>query len=168
MVNVVLDANCWCARVDETLLGAAGPGTGAFEKAYQIGKVVIDDGGHIKQQYTESRRGFGEQLFNIFFEDGVLSGKIHLVPSGGSGNLRRRLLAAGLPRKELPYFYAAAASKAGYIVSNDIDFFDPTLKRANEAAKARAKARRNGCVCRLARDEIGCEIYCMDGFLAAA
>lgn len=167
MVATVLDANCWCARVDELLAGNVGVATQAFSKAQHQGKIVFDDEGHIKQQYIDARKGFGEQLFNVFFEEAVLSGTVKIVSSASDQKIRNSLIASGLPRKELHYFYAAHASSASYIVSEDIDFFDPKLKTAKEPAKTRAKTSRKGCICKLVRKLIGAEIYCLNGYLNA-
>lgn len=167
MVNTVLDANCWCARIDELMRGNDGLGVRAYSKAESIGKIVFDNDGHIRQQYIDARKGFGEQIFNIFFEEAVLKGKIEMVPSGGNATLRNHLILAGLPRKELHYFQAAHSANAAYIVSEDIDFFEPKLKAASERSKARAKANRTGCICKLARKLIGAEIFCLDDYVNA-
>jgi hypothetical protein len=167
MVATVLDANCWCARVDEVLSDTSGIAIKAFEKAQALGKIVFDNDGHIRQQYIDARKGFGEQLFNAFFEQAVLRGTVQIVANVGNQQLRKQLIASGLPRKELHYFQAADTAKAAFIVSEDIDFFDPKLKRANESAKRRAKSARTGCICKLSRTMIGAEIYCLNGYLGA-
>lgn len=148
-MSTVFDANCWCERVDEELGGAGGRATGAFSKAEATGKIVLDDDGFIKHQYCAARRGFGEKLFDQVFEAYALRGKILISPKGRDPALTRSLRAIGVPRGEQPYFHAAKNVSAQYLVSEDIDFFDPTLKRSSVQAKARAKQQRNGCVCRL-------------------
>lgn len=166
MVSTIFDANCWCERVDEEVGGQGGRATNAFSKAELLGQIVLDDEGHIKHQYCAARRGFGEKLFDLVFEAYALRGKVLIAPRNRDPALTRALRTVGVPNGEHAYFHAANTVGAEYLVSEDIDFFDPTLKRANAQAKARAKQRRNGCACRLARN-MGCEVYCIDGYLAA-
>lgn len=166
MVSTVFDANCWCERVDEEISSVTGRATAAFSKAEINGNIVLDEGGMIKHQYCAARRGFGERLFDQVFEIYALRGKVLISPSTRDPMLTRSLRTIGVPGGEHPYFHAANNVKAAFLVSEDIDFFDPNLKMASVKAKQRAKQRRNGCACKLAR-KIGCEIYCIEGFLAA-
>lgn len=166
MVSTVFDANCWCERVDEEVSGNGGRASDAFLKAAHLGYIVLDEDGVIKHQYCAARRGFGERLFDQIFEAYALRGKIRISPCGRDSKLTRSLREIGVPKGEHAYFHAANNCEAKFLVSEDIDFFDPKLKKAETGAKKKAKQRRNGCGCKLARG-FGCEVYCIDGYLAA-
>ena len=167
MVKTVFDANCWCERVDEETKKESGRATLAFEKAEADGKIVLDDEGYIKHQYCAARRGFGEKLFDIMFEAYSLRGRILISPKSKNQALGKALRDLGVPRSEHPYFHAANNVEAQFIVSEDIDFFDPSQKQGTAKAKAKAKTQRKGCVCKFARKSLGCEVICLEGYVAA-
>lgn len=79
MSDTVFDANCWGAYVDDQLQNSPGIATQSFAKAASLGSILFDSGHLVRQQYVQTRRGFGEQLFDIFFEKGVLSRTVRLV-----------------------------------------------------------------------------------------
>ena len=66
--------------------------------------------------------------------------------------LRTRL---GFPKNDLVYIAVANVTQTKYLVTDDIDFFDPTLKRAEQPAKRRARDERRGAVCRYLRERMG-------------
>lgn len=157
----VFDANCWSSYVDEELSGSAGLASAAFEKAKSLGRILFDGGGLMRQQYLQVKRGFGEDLFEAFFEAGVLSGKVRLVAAAADQQLRQCLLGLGVPQGEHIYFRTAKSGDAKHIISEDIDFFDPTLKQRGEAEKSNARLNSSGCVCKEFRKNHGILIFCI-------
>lgn len=164
--HTVVDANCWSQFVDEEVANINGVARATFAKAQTVGAILLDEGGLIKSQYAQVKRGIGELLFEGFFEKGVLAGTIRLVSAAADQQLRQCLLGLGVPQGEHIYFRTAKSGGAKHIVSEDIDFFDPNYKQRGEAEKARIKQRANGAVCKEFRRNHGILILCMDGFTA--
>lgn len=165
----VIDANCWSAYVDEAASGNPGRATDTYKRAQTLGAVLLDEGQLIRQQYLNVRQGFGEAWFNAFFEDGVVRGKVKLVSASGNRDFVKSLKGLGVPASEFIYFKVAISGGATYIISEDIDFFEPSLKKAGHKAEAKrtmVKMRATGCVCRYFKNGHGIQIKCMDAFLA--
>ena len=165
--NVVIDANCWSAYVDESVRGdTKGLAISTYETASKLGAIIFDSGLLIRQQYVQGKRGIGEQLFETFFERGVLSGTVRLVAVNPSKDVFKHLQTLGVPRKEHIYFHTACAGGASHLVSEDIDFFDPTLKGKSALHTRRAKKKGKGRVCREFSKTKGITICCMETFVA--
>ena len=105
----------------------------------------------------------GDQLFNEWFTDNLNKGlqregkHIQYVdPSIDSQILKKIHIKFGLPRggqdKEL--IKAANVTTYRYILTNDIDLFDPKKKTAPRKEKERIKKGRKGRLCQFLRKEL--------------
>lgn len=64
----------------------------------------------------------------------------------------------GLPRnnsKDIHFIICANHTDIKYILTNDIDFFDPRMKNASSEEKERIKNQRTGRLCRFLERELG-------------
>lgn len=163
----VIDANCWSAYVDEHAAGIDGVAIATFRRAQGLGKILFDELLSIRQQYVNVKRGFGETLLSKFFDDGVIFGHVKLIAVPPCVQTRKELLSLGIPAPEHIYFRTAKAGGANYIVSEDIDFFHPAIKKRGEAEKSAAKRSTSAPVCKHFRKGYGISIQCMDVFVAS-
>lgn len=109
----------------------------------------------------------GEQYITIRLAELAKAGKVQDLPTDGSNQVRGRLQKeCGLPQSSRDYTYIDCARRIWpfYLLTEDIDLFDPRQKRGTAAAKKRARRDRQGALCRLAWDDysvkIGCYCHC--------
>lgn len=162
----VFDANCWCEYVTETLYGAPGVGCKIFEIAAEsAGGILMDDGGIARQQYISMKRPYAEELYNVWAEAGTTKGWLKLIDLSGKDAMHKPLKALGLPKSEHIFFRIAVHGAANYIISLDIDFFDPTKKKADSKSKQKAMASGLGPVCKAMKKSYGISICCPAKYL---
>jgi hypothetical protein len=110
---------------------------------------VIDEGGKIKHEWLQV---CDKVFFGTWFVDGVKSGKIRPVVAKLDGKHSKHLrIKCGMPFDGYDIAYIAVANSVSapkYIVTEDIDFWEPTEKVAKEERKQTIKAKRQGCVCK--------------------
>lgn len=63
----------------------------------------------------------------------------------------------GLPKAshDIEYIKCSNVTLMKYILTNDIDFFDPKLKEASQKAKDNAKIKRKGKLCIFLKKQLG-------------
>lgn len=98
------------------------------------------------------------QVMIEWITDGLKEGWIrYVIPVLAANIMKEIYLTYGLPRKsrDMEYIKCANVTVVKYIVSEDMDFYDPRLKRANGKAKQRARDLRKGRLCRFLRRALG-------------
>lgn len=122
------------------------PARSLVERIQSTYGFVIDAGGKVQQQWLAT---CDQVYFRQWFSDALKLGTIRLVaaklPQQHAKHLR---ITCGMPTKDFPFVTVANAAQPHYVVSEDIDFWEPTYKQCDEETKARTKANRQGCVCR--------------------
>lgn len=113
---------------------------------------AIDEGGKIRQQWLDTCCGNRKQSpFWEWFFQGLKEGYIKKVAADLKVQHKKFLRTkCGFPddRYELTYIEVANLTSTRYVISEDIHFFEPKLKRAKATVKLKAKQSRKGCVCR--------------------
>ena len=123
-----------------------------------IGKILNNFGIAITELLEkEWYNTCGSQLFNVWFTDNLRDGYIQYVdPSIDRQILKKIHIKFGLPKdgqdKEL--IKAANVTTYKYILTNDIDLFDPRKKTAPLKEKERIKKGRKGRLCQFLRKEL--------------
>jgi hypothetical protein len=109
--------------------------------------IVIDDGGKIKHEWLNTCQG---PYFREWFVTQLYLENIKEVKPKLSEEHRKALLKLGFPLDTYDKIYISVANVTitRYIVSSDLDFFDPTLEQATEGAKCHVRDERKGLVCR--------------------
>jgi hypothetical protein len=108
------------------------------------------------------------EYFNIWLTELIKTGRMTKFPTGKVGQLRKTLnINCGLPRSSRDIYYVLCATQAypHYVLSQDIDLYDPREKRGNATSKARARRDRYGQLCCYVKREfsvtIGCLCHCI-------
>jgi hypothetical protein len=114
---------------------------------------ALDAGQKMERQWLDT---CGSSRSSLFFEwyYARLNKSIRYVECVRDDSLRKRLfIECGFPRRkfEIVYVEVAAATNERYIVTNDIDFWNPKLKTAEAKTKEACKRERTGCVYKLLR-----------------
>jgi len=162
-MNHVLDANCWAAYAQETLENRTGFGVLAFNNAARDGKIAFDDGDLIIQQYRQCRSG-QEGLLNVFIEEMTTLGRLRLVQPLSDAAFYKELKAWGLPKGEHIFFRVAAASSPTKLISDDIDFFDPSKKSCSAKVRQRCKVSGSSPICKNMKKNYGTEVVWLEAF----
>lgn len=112
---------------------------------------AIDEGGKIERQWLDTCGPKPGCPFYEWLYQKLKDGSVRKVPAKlGPAHRKKLRVDCGLPndRYEMTYIEVANVTDERYIVSEDIHFYEPRLKYAAEAAKARAKSERRGRVWR--------------------
>ena len=116
---------------------------------HEIIKLV--DGGRYALAFTpfifaQYQNTFDTQDFRQLWTLWMASGKVRELSTKDSKKIRRRLFSLGFPTSDYAYIIAAGQTKRQFIITEDVDFWDPRLKRQNHSAKEHAKNRDRGAV----------------------
>lgn len=102
----------------------------------------------------------GSQFFNEWFTMNILSERIKYVNDSVKVTFAQKKkinITYGLPKnsRDIKYINCAINTKIRYILTEDIDFFDPKKKQASAEEKRRIKNQRQGKFCKFLNSEFG-------------
>jgi hypothetical protein len=109
--------------------------------------LVIDIAGKVQYEWFSQ---CPNALFKEWFIQNMKLGLIRMVkPSISEQHKRALVIGLGFPRRGYDIVYVAIANVTvrRYIVTDDLDFFDPTQKQADHETKERIKRGRKCAVC---------------------
>jgi hypothetical protein len=123
-----------------------------------IGKILKNCGIVISDSMErEWRNTCGSQLFEVWFTDNLRDGHIqYVIPSIDRQILKKIHNDFGLPERggDKDLIKAANVTTYKYILTNDIDLFDPKKKRASSKEKEQIKKQRKGALCIFLRKKL--------------
>lgn len=164
----VLDANCWCLYVDEEINSMDGLGKESYVKAEMSGGLLFDDGCMMRQQYIDMRRPYAEEIFDNWFNDKLVYGAARLVDASEANDANKSLANLKIPRKEHIFMKTALAGRARWLVSLDIDFFEPEAKMKPSKTKQKIISDSSGSVCKHFRKAWGIHVCCPESYVKIA
>ncbi|MFW9879664.1 MAG: hypothetical protein ACFFG0_41850 [Candidatus Thorarchaeota archaeon] len=103
----------------------------------------------------------GSQLFNIWFTDNVRDGYIKYVKPYLSRDIIKQINNGfGLPQrgKDIELIKASNVTYIRYILTTDIDLFDPKKKKASSKEKKRIKKERSGSLCKYLKKKLNIRV----------
>ena len=118
-----------------------------IEKLEKSHGFVIDTAGKMQHQWLET---CGHMVFGEWLVQGLKGGIIRPVQADLPNNHKKKLQQdCGMPvKREIMYVAVANATALRYIVTNDIDFWDPKSKKQGKADQHdKIKRERRGAVC---------------------
>jgi len=160
-MSKVIDANVFKAYYhllfNKPLVDLTGDPTHLFASTYQI---YFDDSNHIKNEWEALVE---REWFNSWLVEQIQNDKIRVIPiKDNCRDLKRRLEKdCGFPKSADFWYIKTTKSSLEYannsiLVSEDIDFFDPTKKRSvSGAARKQLLEKTNNPIQRMcARESI--------------
>jgi len=98
----------------------------------------------------EWRKMFNEQYMNEWLTDEIKRGHIRYVnPFMDPSEIKIIRTKFGLnDSRDRNYIKCANVTVIKYILTHDIDFFDPKKKKSNKIERSRTMNQRKGCLCR--------------------
>jgi hypothetical protein len=109
--------------------------------------LVIDYGGKIQHEWFSQ---CPDALFREWFAQNLKLGRIRIVkPLIPEEHRRALFIKLGFPRRgfDIVYVGVANVTQKKYIISEDLDFFDPKHKRSDHETRERIKRERDCAVC---------------------
>jgi hypothetical protein len=161
-MTVVVDANCFKGYVDCIISQVENIYQLAFERIFSSRHIALDEGGLIGQEWRECTGGFS----NIFVGDLIAGweaeGKVVYLKYERDANAAKRLRELGVPKNDARLILFALGQGIVYILSDDIDLFEPARKGCTHNQHQHLVLNRNGSVCRFVEKEWGICIFCVD------
>jgi hypothetical protein len=170
-MKVVIDANVFQAYFQMNLHGTLPPVTGDPSNLFErilLGavRITFDDADHIK---TEWESVVEREWFSRWFRQLFIDGDVHLVtivPCTFISHLQK----FGFPRgKDIRYLQVSMASTSAedpvYLVTEDMDFFDPPHKASGLATRDRIKKNGSTSITNFLRKKQDIHVLCISNAL---
>jgi hypothetical protein len=152
--GIAVDANVM-KKFNQDLLAAEQSLSGILvAQLLQRYGLVVDLTGKVQHEWFSQ---CPNALFKEWFVQNMKLGLIRMVkPSIPEQHKRELVIGLGFPRRgyDLVYVAVANVTERKYIVTEDLDFFDPTQKGADHETKERIKRERKCAVCAYLRKQM--------------
>lgn len=149
--GIVVDANI-ISYYGREYIEETGDLCDLIEKILKNCGIAISD-----SMEREWRNTCGSQLFDVWFTDNLRDGHIqYITPYLDKQILKKIHNDFGLPKRggDKDLIKAANVTTYKYILTNDIDLFDPKKKSVERKEKERIKKQRKGALCIFLRKEL--------------
>lgn len=156
------DANAIHAFQEERLSSIEGAAHAALKRIFLGDCVALDDSGFCLQEWINCAGGKVPFALTDWVSNQLIMGTIREF-SLAKLNMFRELSSLSLPKGDHKWVKLAISCGGNAIITNDVDFFDATKKRASEVVKQRLKERGGACSKFLMR-RYGVEVMCMIRF----
>jgi hypothetical protein len=160
MTPFVVDANAIHCFQTERITAQPGVGHLAITAITASHCIALDNQKLCLQEWLDCAGGKFPFALTDWVGDQLVAGKIRLYELS-SNKCRKDLLSVGLPQADHKWVRLAVGCGGRKLVSEDIDFFDPSKKKASAEVKSKLKQGKNGpCAKHLAKS-YGIEIMCL-------
>ncbi|GAA4772476.1 hypothetical protein [Novosphingobium ginsenosidimutans] len=144
MTPHAVDANAIHQFQEERVNGSPGIGHTCIEAILSNACIALDEEGHCLQEWLQCAGGKFPFALGDWVADQAVHGKIKYYELS-SNSIRKHLNSLGIPTSDHKWIRLAIGSKGFVIVTNDIDFFDPSKKNATAKVKDKIKASGGPC-----------------------
>jgi hypothetical protein len=144
---------------DELVADTAGIFRRSFEYLLNNEIIIIDKNGQIRHEWTASCCGAQDEFLNEWMNNRILEDKIQEQVSKKSRDVQVSLREFGVPPRDHKYIYLATSNAVFALISEDIDFYDPTEKGRGADRVKEIKQNRKGCVCQYLRKALSIELF---------
>jgi len=162
MAAVAVDANCIAQFQQERLGLKRGHGLRAIRHIMSNHHIVVDARKACEQEWYDCLKGpIGENLKDWVAEQQRL-GKIVPVTCSPQPAHRAALQRLGFPQSDHKWVCLVASAAAIAMVSEDIDFYDPTRKKSPSRVTDPIKQNQRGPVARYFRRYLGAPVMMLN------
>lgn len=163
--GITVDANVMAAFTKSLIHDTTSDERSIVERIRTNHGFVVDEQGQMQNQWFET---CGLLLFGEWFIQQLREGTVRKVFAKLDQVHKKRLRndCRMPPKREMFYVSVAAVTQKRYIVTEDIDFWEPTAKLLDQATKAKIRSRRAGRVCKYLKKE--CKITVATSLMALA
>lgn len=160
MTPFVVDANAIHAFQKERISASLGPAHEGVTRILTEHCIALDEGELCYTEWLACAAGTAPYNLADWVADELVAGRIQLFQLADN-TCRRKLSAYGLPQSDHKWVRLAIGSGGKKLVTEDVDFFDPTKKTAPAAAKARIKHARSGACAKSLKKDFGVSVMCI-------
>jgi hypothetical protein len=157
---VAVDANMMVLFQRERVLQDYGLLTSCLERILSSTYLALDQGELCVTEYYQTMPGPLAEEVKAWITQAINDNKLKLLPYGNHQDAVRRCRQAGLPQRDLRWIKLCSNDCVTHLFTDDIDFYDPTVKDGSEAQKNRAKLQRRGTMLRLIEDRTSVTVFC--------
>ena len=148
------------------MLEQPGRATSIYNRVTSNGHFVLDVKGQIRHEWEEVSSAAFREAMSGWVDLEILSARIRLDNCTGFQVVRDALMRLGMPLKDAKIAGMAAASNCDYIITDDLDFYEPK-KKTQLSGQARLDFMRlgSGSIAKCLRKKFGVNVICSDRFL---
>jgi hypothetical protein len=160
MIPFVVDANAIHCFQTERITATPGQAHDGINAICAANCIALDTEKICLQEWIDCAGGKFPFALSDWIGDQIVTGKIrffNLAPN----TCRKDLTAAGLPTPDHKWVRLAIGAGAKHLVTEDIDFFDPSQKKASASTKAQLKASKSGPCAKHLRKTYGISVMCL-------
>lgn len=161
MTPFVIDANAIHAFQQERIREAPGLAHDAIEAIFSAHCIALDVEKLCYQEWIDCAGGTFPFALIDWISDNLVAGKINFFEMAPN-SCKRQLTNLGLPQKDHKWIRLSIGCAGRRLVTEDIDFFDPTKKTAKSHVKAQLKADRSGACAKGLRKDFDVSVMCLD------
>jgi hypothetical protein len=161
-----VDANVMALFQRERITGERTGGVETIETICSNDCIALDNEKLCLQEWVSAAQGSFPLALTDWISDMIVAGKIKyfgLAPN----TCRKSLLKLGLPKDDHKWIRLALGCDGRIIITADIDFFDPSKKKAKAEEKLAIRRNGNGKCSKGLRKEFGIDVVDVFAFCAA-
>lgn len=144
MIPFVVDSNVMNYFQQERVCSTPGMAHEAIATIVQIGSIALDTEGQCEAEWLECAGGVEPLALKDWIADMMVSERIQLH-NYKCDSMFKELSNIGIPKKDHKWVRLARSVPSNYIVTEDIDLFDPQRKKnCTAAAKEKIKESCKG------------------------
>lgn len=170
-MSAVVDANILKAFYEKTVLEIEGSLTACPEEVIEgLEYIYLDDGGQIEHEW---RSLVDPEWFESWLSNEMAIGNIGLLQVDNHAATCKKIYKIGFPRGSKDIWYVRTAkqvsisqAKPSVLITEDIDFFDPTKKGTSGEARIRVLKSKNSKLKKLLYKEEDISVLCLCEYLA--
>jgi hypothetical protein len=159
---VAVDANMMVQFQRERVLQTYGQASTCLDRILMNTYLALDEGDLCVIEYYQSLPGALSEEIKSWITQKINDGKLRLLPFGNYQQAVQRCKQAGLPRKDHRWIKLCTHDCVTHLLTDDIDFYDPTAKNGSQSEKARAKIKRKGKMLKIVEKEAKVNVFCPD------
>lgn len=160
MTPFVVDANAIHAFQQERIKESPGVAHAAIEAIFSAHCIALDVEKLCYQEWIDCAGGSFPFALIDWISDNLVAGRINLFELA-SNACKRQLSGFGLPQKDHKWVRLSIGCGGRKLVTEDIDFFDPTKKSAKAHVKQQLRDSRSGPCAKGLRKDFGVDVMCL-------
>lgn len=152
-----VDANAIALFQMERVTRVPGHGTAAIDSIVHSNCIALDNEKLCLQEWLNAAKGAYPFALEDWLVDMIAVGKIKYY-SLSTNSCRKQLLQYGLPQDDHKWVRLALGSDGKALVTADVDFFEPTQKKAKASVKEKIIASGRGSCSKALLKNYGVEV----------
>lgn len=158
MIPFAVDANAIALFQKERVTKEPADGMAAISAISASNCIALDAEKLCLQEWMNAARGSFPFALSDWVGDMLAVGKIRYFPLAPN-TCRKKLLSYGLPPDDHKWIRLAVGCRGNILVTGDVDFFEPTMKKANAEAKKKIRQNNNGKCSKSLRKDFNVEVF---------